>query len=290
MDTRTSNWAARTLVTGRSRVVGVVTTSHLLFGPTTLVDGVEGAARELGYFVSVVSCRERSARELRGAIARLVRQGVDGIIVLAPSHADELALLATQLPLVVIGGTHHACVTVNVDQSYGARLATQYLLGLGHPTVWHVAGPAGWFETAWRVAGWRAALTDAGAEVPPTYSSDWTARGGYEVGLRLARTPGVSAVLAANDQTALGLIRAFTEARRRVPEDVSIVGFDDLPESGYFSPPLTTVRQDFAELGRLGLAQLSDLIDGGPRPAATSVAPTLVIRSTTARPGTPPVG
>jgi DNA-binding LacI/PurR family transcriptional regulator len=148
--------------------------------------------------------------------------------------------------------------------------------------VWHVAGPPRWFETSARIDGWRAALADAGVEAPPLLDGDWSARGGYEAGLLLARLPSATAVFAANDHTALGLIRAFAEHGRRVPHDVSVVGFDDVPESAYFSPQLTTVPQDFAALGRQGLARLNDILDNGPDDNGTATAASaLVIRSTT---------
>ena len=282
------NSAARALVTGRSRVIGVLTISGSLFGPASTLYGVEGAASELGYSVSVVSMRELSAAELRQGVARLVRQGVDGVVVIAPIHivAGELDVLATEVPLVALEGTPvGAPSVVGVDQKLGARLATQHLLGLGHRTVWHVAGPADWFEAADRIDGWRSTLAEAGREQPPVLPGDWSARSGYEAGLLLVRLPEVTAVFAANDQMALGVLRAFAEHGRRVPDDVSVVGFDDLPESEYFTPPLTTVRQDFAEVGRRGVAQLLAQIETGDRAEhRVRIAPALVVRQSTAGP------
>jgi DNA-binding LacI/PurR family transcriptional regulator len=232
--------------------------------------------------------RELSAAELRQGVARLVRQGVDGVVVIAPIHivAGELDVLAAEVPLVALEGTPEGAPSVvGVDQKLGARLATQHLLDLGHRTVWHVAGPADWFEAADRIDGWRSTLAAAGREQPPVLPGDWSARSGYEAGLLLVRLPEVTAVFAANDQMALGVLRAFAEHGRRVPDDVSIVGFDDLPESEYFTPPLSTIRQDFAEVGRRGMAQLLDQIETGERAGQrVSIAPTLVVRQSTARP------
>jgi DNA-binding LacI/PurR family transcriptional regulator len=173
---------------------------------------------------------------------------------------------------------------VGVDQVTGARMATQHLLALGHRTVWHVAGPVDWFEATGRIEGWRSVLMESGAEIPPTLPGDWSARSGYEAGLLLARIPQVSAVFTANDQTALGVLRALAEHSRRVPEEISIVGFDDLPESGYFIPPLTTVRQDFAEVGRRGVARLLEIIGSQEQTAERAlIAPTLTVRRSSAR-------
>jgi DNA-binding LacI/PurR family transcriptional regulator len=280
------NTAARALVTGRSQVIGVVTMSGHLFGPASTLYGVEGAASALGYAISVVSMRELSGAELRNAVSRLVRQGVDGVVVIAPIHIaqDELAVLAGEVPLITLEGTPEGALSVvSVDQVTGARLATRHLLELGHRTVWHVAGPADWFEAAGRIEGWRSVLVEAGAEAPPVLSGDWSARAGYDAGLLLVRVPGVTAVFAGNDQMALGVLRALSEHGRRVPDDVSVVGFDDLPESGFFTPPLTTVRQDFATLGARCLQLLVAAMRGIELETAP-IPPRLVVRASTGVP------
>jgi DNA-binding LacI/PurR family transcriptional regulator len=150
--------------------------------------------------------------------------------------------------------------------------------------VHHVAGPADWPEAQERIAGWRDALTAAGAEIPAVHPESWNAETGYAQGQALARDQAVTAIFCANDRIALGVLRALHEAGRKVPEEVSVVGFDDMPESGYFLPPLTTVRQDFAELGRLSLALLLEHMAGPESPAHVVVAPELAIRASTARP------
>ena len=175
--------------------------------------------------------------------------------------------------------------SVAVDNAEGAERATRHLLGLGHRTVHHVAGPATWLDAQERVDGWRQALRGAGAEEPPLLAGDWSAAAGYDLGLRIAADDSVTAVFCANDPMALGLLRALSEQGRRVPEDVSVIGFDDIPESAYFLPPLTTVRQHFGELGRRALDALVGLIHGRDQAgSAEPVAPQLVIRSSTGPP------
>jgi LacI family transcriptional regulator len=188
--------------------------------------------------------------------------------------------------VVVEGSPDISLATVRVDQGAGARLATDHLLGLGHQTVWHVSGPEGWYETEERVAGWRAMLSEADREVPPLLHGDWSAASGYEAGRVLAKTPEAGAIFVANDQMALGVLRALHEAGRRVPEDVSVVGFDDVPEAGFFTPPLTTVRQPFDLVGRRSVECLLDLANGAP-PATEPVmlSPELVIRDSARPPG-----
>ncbi|HUZ21234.1 MAG TPA: LacI family DNA-binding transcriptional regulator [Acidimicrobiales bacterium] len=282
------NLAARALVTGRSRTLGLVTLDTTLFGPVATLYGIERAARETGYFVSVVSLRSIDRLPVQEAIARLAEQSVEGVIVIAPLTSAKAALadLPTDLPVVVVEGDPETDLgVVTVDQRGGARAATEHLLSLGHRTVFHVAGPTEWLEARERVAGWRLALEDAGAEVPSPLAGDWTARSGFDAGATLARIPEATAVFAANDHMALGLLRALRERGRRVPEDVSVVGFDDIAESEFFTPPLTTVRQDFDEVGRRCLGFLLERLDSGSRSVERVVIPPeLVVRQSTAAP------
>ena len=183
-------------------------------------------------------------------------QGVDGILVIAPLEGAGEALvdLPRDLPLVAVeAGPADALPVVAVDQIAGAALATRHLLELGHPTVAHIAGRPDFLEADQRIDGWRAALEAAGAEVPPVLVGDWSPRSGYELGRQLVREGGPSAIFVANDQMALGVLRALHEAGHEIPRQVSVVGFDDIPEAQYYTPPLTTVRQDFGEIGRRSL-------------------------------------
>ncbi len=279
------NLAARALVTRHSRTLGVVSFDTTLYGPASTLFGIEQAARAAGYFVSIVSLKNIDRAEVRDALDYLAEQAVDGLIVVAPqrSAARALADLPAGVPAVAVEGAHAGDVSVvSVDQVEGARLATDHLLGLGHETVWHVSGPSDWLEAEGRVEGWRAALTAAGREIPQPIEGDWSPRSGYEAGRRLAGIPGVTAVFVANDQMALGVLRAFTEAGVRVPDQISVVGFDDVPESEFFSPPLTTVRQDFGAVGRRCIEALLRKIEvgGGPRERLV-VSPEFVPRAST---------
>jgi len=282
------NSAARALVTGRSRVIGVALMEGHYYGPASALGGVEGAAAAIGYAVSVASVHGTSPTRLADAVTRLILQGVDGVVLIAPIHVDEESLdaVAREVPLVAVQGAPEGRFsTVAVDQVEGARLATRHLLELGHRTVWHVAGPKEWFEASDRIVGWRSVLEEAGAEVPPELPGDWSSDAGYAAGQLLARMPAVTAVFTANDPTALGLLRALSEHGRRVPEDVSVVGFDDVPDASNFIPPLTTVRQDFTEIGRRGVTRLLDLIESRSQGTERSlIIPTLSVRRSTAPP------
>jgi DNA-binding LacI/PurR family transcriptional regulator len=282
------NPAARALVTGRSRTLGVVSFDTTLYGPASTLFAIEQAAHAAGYFITIVSLLALDRVSVLNAIERLRVQGVDGILVISPQEgaAEALVNLPADVPLVAVeAGPKQSVPVVAVDQFGGAASATRLLLDLGHRTVWHVAGPRDWLEAQQRVDGWRSALAAAGAEAPPVLTGDWSPRSGYQLGQRLAEEADITAVFVANDQMALGVLRALHERGRRIPGAVSVVGFDDIPEAQYFTPPLTTVRQDFGEMGRSALRLLLDVMRGaGEPPARLTVAPELVVRRSTGPP------
>ena len=280
------NFVARALVTGTSRTLGVVTFNTTLFGPASTLVAVERAAAAEAYGVSIVSLETLDRAAVIRAVERLRAMGVDGVLVIAPKVAATSAVwdLPPGFPVVAVeAGTLDDIPVVAVDQHEGARLATEHLLRLGHATVHHLAGPLEWQEAELRLDGWRGALDAAGARGSAPLRGDWSPRSGYELGRQMAELEDMTAVFVANDQMALGLIRALHERGRRVPEDVSIVGFDDIPEAEFFLPPLTTVRQDFNEMGRLALHCLLDGIGARQRSTVPSIVPaTLIVRASSA--------
>jgi DNA-binding LacI/PurR family transcriptional regulator len=281
------NAAARTLVTRRTHTFGVITADTMLYGPTSMLYGFERAAHD-SYFVSVASLPALDRRSMLDAVDRFLGQGIEGIVVIATVDTAVAALghVPPEVPLVAVGcGTRASVTSVAIDNVAGAAAATRYLLGLGHQSVFHVAGPANCLDARERAEGWRQALRATGAYEPALLVGDWSASSGYRLGTQLADDPGLTAVFCGNDTMALGVIRALAERGLRVPEDVSIIGFDDVPEAGYYRPPLTTVRQDFGEVGRQALSTLVDRMSGaipaGPR---VRVAPELIVRASAAAP------
>ncbi|MFC3995520.1 LacI family DNA-binding transcriptional regulator [Nocardiopsis sediminis] len=266
------NSSARALVTRRTQVIGAVAFDTTLYGPAQTLAGIEHAARADGYFLSVVTLQTITRQAVREAMDYLAQQSVEGYIVIAPHRTvvEGLADQPADRPVVAVEGGHAPDLpVVTVDQAGGACLVTRHLLGLGHRTVHHISGPRDWLEAEGRVSGWRATLEEAGAPVPDVLRGDWRPRSGYELGRELARDPDVTAVFVGNDQMALGTLRAFAEAGVRVPEDVSVAGFDDIPEAEFLTPPLTTVSQDFSEVGRRSIGLLLDLLR---RPADAAAA------------------
>jgi len=284
------NVLARGLVSGRSGTIGVVTFDTSLYGPGSALLGIERAAHLHGYGLSIATLPRLDRQSLADALDTMARRSTDGVIVIAPhvSAASALKDLRGTLPLVSVeAGFPEAAPLVAVDQRLGALLATNHLLELGHDTVWHIAGPDDWFESRARVDGWRAALTAAGAPVPELLHGDWSAASGHAAAQQLLRRgSGATAVFAANDQMALGFLHALYERGMTAPHPLSVVGFDDIPEAAFFSPSLTTVRQDFDEMGRRGVELLTELLDGHPVESGRVdvITPELVLRSSTAAP------
>ncbi|MFF8276145.1 LacI family DNA-binding transcriptional regulator [Streptomyces lateritius] len=282
------NRAARALVTGRSQLIGVIAQNSTLYGPSSLLAAFEISAALQGFAVSVHRVHELGQSSITAAVERHRDERVAGIVAIAPTASanEALAEVPAEVPLVTIDGDpERPAPMVSVDQEEGAYQATRHLLEAGHETVWHISGPPDWFDAAGRIRGWRRALQEAGAEVPPISTGDWTAASGYRAGQMLARMPEVTAVFAANDHQALGALRAMTERGRSVPEEVSIVGFDDVPEAPYYSPPLTTVRQDFAAVANATLHLLLRLMnEGSTGGSQVVITPELVRRASVQSP------
>ncbi|WP_165067892.1 LacI family DNA-binding transcriptional regulator [Marisediminicola senii] len=281
------NQAARALVTSKSRTIGVLTSTTAHYGPTTSLRAIEDAARAAGYVVSTTSMVTGDPGSVTESLEHLMAQAVEGIVVIAPQVRvfDAFRELALTVPLVTLDSTAaDSPRSMAVDQVAGARLATRHLIELGHEEIIHLAGPRDWIEAEARMHGFLVEVRDADLRTHPPILGDWTADTGYRVGHELLGYRDFTAVFAANDQMALGLIHAFLEAGLDVPGDVSVAGFDDIPEASHYWPPLTTVRQDFAELGRRAVALLLSQLEGTTEVDHRQVTPELVLRSSTAPP------
>lgn len=283
------NRAARTLVTRSSNTIGVVTFGPKLYGPASTLMGVENAARDAGYYISLATMRTVDAQSVRSAVDHFIGQNVDGLIVVTTSiEGDEtFSELSQEIPVVVVGAGRKPSgkeISVAIDQARGGRLAVEHLIGLGHEKIVHITGPEDSYDARARHEGYQEAIRAAGLEALPFVVGDWSAERGYEAGQELlARGSDMpTAVFASNDPMALGLIYALVERGVRVPRDVSVVGFDDVPGSAFYSPPLTTVRQDFEEMGRQCIESVLAALDGHIQRFPDPIAPELVERTSTA--------
>ncbi|TQS94261.1 LacI family DNA-binding transcriptional regulator [Arthrobacter sp. TS-15] len=281
------NTAARSLVTRRSRTIGVLACETGQFGPANTLLGVEQAGREAGYFVSIANLREVTDESVNDAIAHFRNQSVDGIVILVP-HPDVLAALrdvSFPVPIVAVGaGAGNQLTGASLNQRLGARLAVDHLIGLGHRRIAHISGPPHWIDAAERITGWQESLENAGLDADVLLRGGWDAASGYRTGLELIQQHTVTAVFVANDQMAVGVLRAVQESGLHVPGDISVVGYDDQPEAEFFMPPLTTIKQDFEELGRRCMEAVLRQLDGDGGAGDQIVNPRLVIRATTAAP------
>lgn len=281
-----ANTAARVLAGGRSRTLGVIAVESEQFGPSHTLFGIEAAARDAGHRVTFVTASP-SGGDISSTLDHLRTSDAEGVIVVAPVRqvVDAITGVDPGVPLVVVGGDPEMDVaTVTIDQHAGARLATEHLLELGHATVHHVRGPKDWIDADARARGWADTLRSGKATRRRAIVGDWGARSGYAAGVRLARESSVTAVFAANDQMALGVIRALHDGGRRVPADVSVVGFDDTPESAYFIPALTTIRQNLGEVGRRSVQLIFSMIDDSVGERHVVVSAGLVERESTTSP------
>ena len=282
----------------RSGSIGLIQAGRPDYGPSNAALGFNEAAREAGYTVSQASMRSLDAEVLRQAVHGLVLQRVEAIVLIS-GERDAVSVVSgidVRVPLVAVAsepaagpetgqGPAPGLHRVAIDQYTGARLATEHLIGLGHRAIRHVTGPADSMDAAERRRGWADAMTEHGLEVREPIAGDWLASSGDAAGRALIADPAATAVFVANDQMALGVLHACHAAGVRVPDDLSIIGFDDIPEAAYFTPALTTMRQDFDALGRDVLATVLDgLRDEAAAPDRTSRLPELVVRSSTAAP------
>ena len=272
--------AARSLAGGASHTLALVTFGMGYYGPAQMMLHIERAARAAGYDLIFANVDHLDA-DLSAALASFRRWPVDGILAIAPvAAADHERLLAAAgpIPLIQLDADPAAAVpAVSVDQYTGGLLAAQHLLALGHRAVACIDGPADWFGARARGRAWRDALTLVASQ-----SGDWTAAGGYAAAEALLASADFSALLVGNDQMALGAMRALRAAGRRIPQDVAVVGFDNIPEAAYFDPPLTTVHQDFEGLAARGVADLIAWI-GAPdaMPEHALIPPRLIVRAST---------
>jgi DNA-binding LacI/PurR family transcriptional regulator len=282
------NPAASALASNRTMTIGVVSFQLSVLGPSVALYGISEEARKHGYATRLVTLASLDRDTIRAALDSIGPDAVDGIVVLAPLYEALTVLqsLDADIPIITFEqGTPASPTSISIDEVHGARMAVRHLLDLGHETVWHVQGPPGWLATTARARGWTEELSAAGRFAPPVIrTADWSVAEGYRAGLELAEHPEVTAVFAANDPFALGVVKALDESGRNVPGDVSVVGFDDVKEAPYFRPALTTVTLDFEAIGHIAVSRILAMMRGEAEGVIPLIEPHLVVRDTTAAP------
>lgn len=280
------NQAARALVTARSRTIGVLSQQTSQYGPTTSIHEIERAAREAGYRLSITNISSSDSVAIKSGLDYLLSQSVEALVVVAPQARvfDVLNELSIAVPFVTLqspdlGGAH----SLSIDQVAGARLATRHLIELGHTEIVHISGPQDWVEAEARMQGYLDEIAEAELRTRAPILGDWSAHFGYYAGLELLRFRDFTAVFASNDQMALGFMHACRDMGLSIPGDISVVGFDDIPEAAHFFPPLTTVRQNFPEIGRRAVSLLLAELRGDADVNHDQIRPELVVRQSAGR-------
>jgi LacI family transcriptional regulator len=291
---------ARSLIRQRSFSLGVVTAGLDYVGPSRTLSGITEQAEEMGYTLVLKELPRFDADSVQPLLNSLVARQVDGIIWAVSEVGSNRAWLEGQLPdlaapLVFLTMRERpALSSVSIDNYRGGCLATEHLLEQGYRHVGHISGPLDWWEARQRMAGWQESLRRAGRPVADHHwaSGNWSAASGARaIGPLLDAYPEMDALFVANDQMALGVLQVACRRGLRVPQDLAVVGFDGIPETAYYWPPLTTVYQDLRELGCTAVRELSRAIEAGGRgeapvgPVTLSLQPELIVRESSAAPG-----
>jgi LacI family transcriptional regulator len=282
------NRAARSLVTNRSDTIAIISFGATFYGPGQMVSHIIRHAKDSGYRVSLSTVQHLELDEVKTAIDDLHEHLIDGIIMIAPIISDfmhEIRALIGDIPFIQIDTkAQEGIASVVIEQSHGTKLAVEHLIGLGHREIAEISGPLNWYDATMRHQSWIDTMKRHKLPSHMSVEGNWSSQSGYEALHTLIKAGAkFTGLVVANDQMALGAIAALKELGLRVPEDVSVVGFDDIPESGYFLPALTTVHQDFVALGEQCVDYLVSLITNPDTPVHQRVLyPKLVVRSSTA--------
>lgn len=290
------NVIARSLIQRRSHTLGVVTSGLEYYGPSHILIGVEQGANQVGLSILLNLIHQPETQDIGSIVNGLISRQVEGIIWAVPEIDNNRSWFRENLPLfsipIVFLSTQprENLNVVEIDNRYGAYLATQHLLEKGYRKIGLIAGPLTWWAASERRRGWQDALNDVGISFGDNWvvEGNWSAESG-EQGLHalLQKFPDVQAVFACNDQMALGLMRAARKMGKRIPEDLAVVGFDDIPESAFYHPPLTTIRQGLYDLGIVAVQTFMKLRHTDQKeeviasPQSVMLRPQLVVREST---------
>ncbi len=281
--------AARSLASKYSSTLAVITYGMEFYGLTQMVVNIEQYARKAGYDIVYSNVNLEDSDDIDSRIDSMAQWSVDGIILIAPiknTYYERIFQQLTTTPYILFDNSPDIQnPSIRINQESGGLTVTNHLISLGHQQLVTIKGPQKWFGAESRLLGYHQALQSAGLTSIAEIEGDWTAQSGYTAMKTLLQQQTFTGIVAGNDQMALGAIHALTEAGVRIPQDVSIVGFDDIPEASFFLPALTTVKQDFHLLAQRGIQYLIDLIQNPEIVAGQRVIePQLVVRNSTSPP------
>jgi LacI family transcriptional regulator len=289
---------ARSLISQRSYTLGVVTAGLRHIGPARTLSGITSAATDAGYSLLLKELPDYDTEDITPIFQAFLSQHVDGIIWAVPEVGKNRNWVDNppadiDIPVVYITmETQENLSIVSVDNYLGGRMAMSHLLEQGCHRIGHISGPLEWWEARQRMAAWKDALHEAGLEVSDRNYAEGTwssASGALAIEMLFHQYPDMDAIFVANDQMALGVLEFFAEKKIRIPEEIAIVGFDNIPESGFFYPPLTTVQQDQHLVAKVAVAEVIKIIETSwqesepVRPQSIILPPTLVVRQSSLR-------
>jgi len=278
------NQAARALASSKTKMLGILASDADHSGPASMVHFMEVAARAQGFFVVTCGIDPGNHVSVKEGLDHLLKLGIEGLAIVTP-HLEAVAAVRREvsgIPVVTLDSMYQMDeLAVSVDNFAGGVSATQHLIDLGHRNIVHVSGPSNWFESSARSAGYASTMLNANL-IPQIINGDWNLQTGHQVGKELdIDGRGITAVFLANDRMAIGLLHSMRERGIEVPSRLSVVGFDDLQETEFCWPPLTTVRQDFRELGSRAMKLLLDELSGKQGKKLDRLVPYLVTRAST---------
>jgi DNA-binding LacI/PurR family transcriptional regulator len=289
---------ARSLISQRSHTLGVVTAGLKYFGPSRILSGIASAAEEAGYSLLLKELPSFDTEDIAPIFQGLLSRHVDGIIWAVPEIGENRKWVNNppsdiEVPLVYLTMEPQKNIpVVSIDNYAGGRMAVSHLLEQGYRKIGHISGPLDWWEARQRMAAWKDTLKEAGIEVLDNHwvEGNWSsASGAQAVDKLFNQYPEMDSIFAANDQMALSILKVATEKGLRIPEDIGIVGFDNIPESAFFLPPLTTVQQDQYTNARLAVDEMIKIIESvwqGLEPVnlkSIMLPPTLIVRQSSLR-------
>jgi DNA-binding LacI/PurR family transcriptional regulator len=289
---------ARSLISQRTYTLGVVTAGLRHIGPSRTLSGITSAAEEAGYSVLLKELPNYDTEDITPIFQAFLSRHVDGIIWAVPEVGENRKWVNNppadiEVPLVYLTmEARNNLSIVTIDNYLGGRMAIAHLLEQGYRKIAHICGPLDWWESRQRMAAWRDALTEAGLEPNDSHcvEGNWSsASGALAMEKLFDQYPTMDSIFVANDQMALGAMQFFAEKRLRIPEDIGIVGFDNIAESAFFSPALTTVQQDQHHVAKIAIAELIKIIESGWQeldpvtPKSIILSPILVVRQSSLR-------
>ena len=284
------NAIARSMARGKTHTLACISPNLTDFTFASIIEGAELEARRLGYFL--LSSSAHDSKNFGELVEELIgHRRVDGLIVMNPYADERYTYISKNFPVVFVGARSHdeTISSVSLDDEKAAYQATQHLIALGHRKIAMVTGPNIEDCTSDRSDGYMSALRDAGISINPSLivEGDWSASSGQQSLLQLSRQGELpSALFAQNDRMALGILHAAKDLGLRVPEQLAVIGIDDMPLSSHFDPPLTTMRQDMSQIGMEATRILIQAINGNAEPSRQIKLPAeLIIRKSTVAKG-----